>query len=93
MTAGDWRIALADALDEQAAAVRAALAELDTVHEILEERGSSKACSEIRAVAATLRSEATGIESDVTGLRATSADGAGFPMTLTTTYHPRRRER
>lgn len=85
-----WRELLADALDEQAAAVRAALDELDTVHEILEERGSSKACSEIRSVAATLRSEASGIESEASGLRVTQADGNGFPMTLTTTYHPRR---
>jgi hypothetical protein len=87
-TAG-WREAVADALDEQAAAITAALAELDNVHEILQERGRDKLSTELRGFAAGLRSEATDLTSEARALRAGPAKRDGFPLALTT-RHPRR---
>jgi hypothetical protein len=88
MSAGAWRTAVADAFDEQAAAIAVALEELDNVHAILEARGRDKACAELRALAARLRSEASAIVSEARALRAGPAQRDGFPLAITT-RHPR----
>lgn len=96
MSAGGWRLALADALDEQAGDIRRTLAELDNVHELLEARDVTRVCTELRGLAASLRSEASTIENEARSLRADAADVAddgtprGLPAPPTTTHHPRR---
>jgi hypothetical protein len=81
-----WRTAAADAIDAQAAAIQAALDQLDDAHEVLETLGRQKACHEIRALAATLRSEVTDLQNQARTLRATPAARDGFPMALTTRH-------
>lgn len=83
MTAGAWRTAVADAFDEQADAIDVALAELANVHELLEARGRDRVCQEIRATAASLRSEATELRSDARGLRVKPADNGRGPSSTT----------
>ena len=81
MSAADWRAAAAAAVDAQADALRAALEQL----------GRARACQELRATAATLRSEVADLVGQARTLR-TPAAGDGFPMALTTTRHLRREE-
>lgn len=91
MSAADWRAAAAAAVDAQADALRAALDELDNAHAVLEQLGRARACQELRATAATLRSEVADLVGQARTLR-TPAAGDGFPMALTTTRHLRREE-
>jgi len=91
MSAGDWRAAVADALDEQADALDHALAELNTAHAVLEQLDRGRACQELRATAATLRMEITDLRSAARSLRAKPTDdGHGFSMALTTRYARRK---
>lgn len=88
----DWRTAAAEALEAQAAAIAACLVELDNVHAVLEQRDRDRVCTELRAVAASLRAEASDMAGEARELRATRGQRDGFPLQLTapaTTRHPR----
>ena len=83
MSAGDWRTAVADSFDEQAFAIDVALEQLNEVHELLEARGRDRVCTELRAVTASLRSEATELRSDARALRVKPAGNGQGPRSTT----------
>lgn len=94
MPSDGWREAQASALDAQAAVIAAALAALDDAEAVLEQRARDRPLGELRALAASLRAEASEMTADARQLRAhgTGRDGRGFPLQLTapaTTRHPR----
>jgi hypothetical protein len=89
----EWKDAAAAALEAQAGALEAALAELGNVEQVLEARGADKLAGELRGFAAGLRAHINALTSEARTLRARPADnGGGFPLALTapaTTHHPR----
>jgi hypothetical protein len=90
-----WREAAAAALEAQAAALDAALAELGNAEPVLERLGRDKLATELRGLAAGIRSEVAELQAEARELRRRpDVDGRteGFPLALTapaTTRHPR----
>lgn len=85
-----WKEAQAAALDAQAAALAAGLAELDNVEQVLESRGRTKILAELRGLTASLRSERTEMQAEARQLR---PPRDGMPLALTGGPTTRRQRR
>jgi hypothetical protein len=80
MAMTDWREQAALALDAMADCILAALGELDVVEILTEARGNERLAHEVRALAASLRSERADMQAEARALRPPLD---GFPLALT----------